>query len=447
MAIVLICIPLFTHVGHADETNDGEHLSVDVPIVEVPWVKTNGIDPLSMRQSLGVTAALYDTMHWAIALLFRADERRTWSRILERSTILAADYLTFWFPGSFGWMHEEWHRAVMSRRGVAGHNTYYDYNLFASTILINNVDDAHMERLKRDHPADMVRLSSAGAEAQYELVTALEINEFFHGRGGWNSGVIFLAYFFNSDYMYSSTRSYSDDFLEAANADENEVHTRDVLGMDFTAWTYDLFRPNDPYSARGPHPSGNGIDRYVKFADLGDEEQKFLFLQTYLSLLNFLDPMLWGYSRFTMQRLVGGRSVDWMITPRHELTPFGYTLALQSFVSIGDVNVFGRFDLYINQERLWPGIDLTLIRYPLGNLFDTRATVDVRLAGWLQPEDQMFRARRPAPGGLVGVRLSHPIAAAVGAYIEVEAKSDGWVPGNVYLDKNVSFLAGITIDR
>lgn len=61
---------------------------------------------------------------------------------------------------------------------------------------------------------------------------------------------------------------------EANLADGDGVSVRDFTGHDFVAWVYDLHRPDEPYGARGIHPSGVGIDRYRKSAQLTPDERE-----------------------------------------------------------------------------------------------------------------------------------------------------------------------------
>ena len=79
------------------------------------------------------------------------------------------------------------------------------------------------------------------------------------------------------------------------NADERTVKVRDFVGHDFTSWVYDLHRPDEPYAARGAHPSGVGYDRYRGPDDLTAGEKRYLDHMGRLQLLNFLDPNLVGW--------------------------------------------------------------------------------------------------------------------------------------------------------
>jgi hypothetical protein len=62
---------------------------------------------------------------------------------------------------------------------------------------------------------------------------------------------------------------------------------------------------------------------------------------------------------------------------------------------------------------------------------------------WLQPEDQRFYAKRAALGGQAGFRLNAPVASPIEWYVEVSAKTAGWVEGNVFLDASMDALIGL----
>ena len=82
---------------------------------------------------------------------------------------------------------------------------------------------------------------------------------------------------------------------------------------------------------------------------------------------------------------------------------------------------------YRNHQRNFPGIDATLRdRY--------------RIALWQQPSHQLFRDRGGRLGGLASVRIHRR-----SMFAEVEAKTAGWVEGNVHLDRSVTLRIGRAI--
>jgi hypothetical protein len=79
-------------------------------------------------------------------------------------------------PGGWVWLHEEYHRAAVGRRGINSFNDVYKLQMF-SNIAVSHVVDEDLVRLKREHPAELVRASAAGIEGQAQLVQALERNQ------------------------------------------------------------------------------------------------------------------------------------------------------------------------------------------------------------------------------------------------------------------------------
>jgi hypothetical protein len=71
--------------------------------------------------------------------------------------------LAFYVPPGEAWLHEEWHRAVLSHCGIASYNDTYKFRLFGGVVNVSHVRDEDLERLKREHPAEFVRLAAAGS--------------------------------------------------------------------------------------------------------------------------------------------------------------------------------------------------------------------------------------------------------------------------------------------
>ena len=92
-----------------------------------------------------------------------------------------------------------------------------------------------------------------------------------------------------------------------------------------------------------------------------------------------------------------------------------------------------------NGERNFAGVDAELIDEPL-TVRGRRLTVTPRVALWMQPEGQRFRDGDAKPGGLAGVRVRYRRA-----FVDLEAKSAGWVAGNVHLDGNVGIRFGVVV--
>lgn len=402
----------------------------DVPALDYPFNLPDGSFP-SMRQSLMFSKDAFHLMH---AFDRRISESGEWAGLF----VVGIDILYVYLPLGEAWLHEEYHRAVLSQRGIGSFNDVYKMRLFADTIAVSHVRDEDLVRLKRDHPAEQVRLSAAGAEGEHDLILELEKDSFFLEAPTEIVFVAWLSKLTSSYYVYQCGTPDGDELTDELNLEDGaDVERRDFTGLDFTAWVYDLHRPQEPYAARGVHPSGVGLDRYRKLTHLTPAEQSYLKHQGRLTWLNFVDPHLIGIRSFG--RPEGTR---WMASLRHELTSFGYAIDANVFLRRGGLKLAATTHAYFSQEHVLPGLEVQLLGLPV-RVAGRVLTLTPRLAGWLQPKDQLYRSRETKAGGLLALRAGLG-SRRVRPYLEVEAKTEGWVAGNVYLGSNVTVRAGFT---
>lgn len=414
-------------------------LLLDFPVIDAPYNWSDGYTAPSMQQSLHVTKNFYQYAHARIAE--EADPRK------YKFYIAAFDVLSFWAPFGNAWLHEEWHRAVMGHYGIDSYNEIYDFPLFEETIAVSHVDDVDLIRLKADHPADQVRLSSAGLEAQYELNQVIEKDRFYNQIKTWDDIVLWLNTLNSIAYMHTCATPESVDITAALLQQEGtDINERDFTGLDCNAWVYDLFRPDEPYEDRGTHPSGVGVDRYITYDDLTEDEKDFLKYNYYLSYLNLIDPFLLQKNAFRGTNPIDDSPLWWNFTARHHLTSFGFSIDGNLYLKQDEVNVLFILHSYTNYSRHYLGLEAELMRYPV-DWFDKSRFVTTRAMLWQQPAEQTFMTTEADTGGLVSFRLDTPYSRTLRPYIELEAKSEGWVAGNVYLQDNISLRIGLTVHR
>jgi hypothetical protein len=408
---------------------------IDLPLLDLPYSVRFGARAPSMQQSLGVTAGVYDVGHRAI--------ERAWGThtLLAKTTITSVDLFGIAIPGADAWLHEEWHRAVLGNRGVNSQNDVYLLNLDASTISVSHVTDEDLAAMKREHPAEFVRLKAAGIEGEYSLVTRMEREHFYNGATAWNTGLYWLTTI--GAVAYVSDTTGQDASTDEMNAKEPTVKVRDISGMDFTAWVRDLFRPNEAWEARGVHPSGVGVNRYMKTTDLTLDERAYLHGEGRLAFLNFVDPNLLGIDGFTVWAPDGGEPLRMNLALRHFLTSFGHTIDANVFLKRGTTNGFVVLHAYDNDARTLAGLDAELIDQPY-TVANRRVELSPRLAVWMQPARQAFRTRDASAGGLAALRIRGTISQGLGALVEVEAKTPGWVAGVAQLDRAVNVRIGVS---
>jgi hypothetical protein len=385
----------------------------------------------SMQQSLWLTTDLYALAHYGLGLVVDPYSDVWWKRFLSVTAIGAFDALTIELPGLAAWQHEEWHRAVMAYRHIDSYDDIYDFRIFSSLVNVSHVSDADLVRLKAEHPADHVRLSAAGIEGNYELARNIEKARFF-GRTNTYDGVL-VTILHAENFFYWNTCATSGDQYRAQEAD---VSKRDFTGLDCTAWTYDLFRPDEAFAARGLDPSGVGIQRYRGRSDLTDAEQSYLSTQRWLSLLNFLDPNVVGINAFE------SGETRWNAAARHVPTSFGSDSGVDVFFQRRPIEAFARLHLYANRTHVFPGAEAELWR--VRAVPSLPIDLSFTAAAWLQPAEQRFETSHPAPGGLLRARIRFPFDERLAPYSEIEVKTAGWVAGNVALGPSGAIRMGVT---
>lgn len=411
----------------------------DIPFLDAPYNLTNGGRAPSMAQSLALTEGFYEVAHPAIQRAFKSHT------VLADVALVLFDTFGGMLPAADGWLHEEFHRSVLGSRGVNSFDDIYKLNLAADAVSVSHVSDADLVRMKAEHPADYVRAAAAGIEGENQLIEQLEKNRFYGDSRANNVPLYWLTKLNSTFYVWSGVSSETDSLTDQMNlSDGANVAKRDWVGHDFTGWVHDLFRPTEAYQARGVHPSGVGINRYIRAKDLTREEHDFLAREGHLQLLNFLDPNLLGFDGVTLRNPWSGADVRVNASAGHYLTSFGHTIDANIFLNEGATNLFVVLHRYTNGARSLPGMEVQLIETPV-SVGGRELDVSPRVALWLQPRDQAFRTTSAQPGGLLAIRVRQASAARVGAFVELEGKTQGWVAGNVHLDRNVSVRIGASV--
>jgi hypothetical protein len=410
---------------------------LDVPLTDLPYNVTNDGRFPSMYQSLEITKDVTGLSHRLFSLGY--GQYPFTSLLLSGLNDL---FFLSLLPGGDAWVHEEGHRAVMGQYGISSYNDVYKMDLMSDMISVSHVKDADLAWLKANHPADMVRLHSAGIEMEYEWIDSSREDFFFSGqstrfeRAGW----IFSE--LNSLlYIQVCTTSEADTETDTMNLKENKVSQRDFTGMDFTAWVYDLHRPKEPYAARGTHPLGNGYDRYIKYSDLTSKEKRYLTQQYYMSYLNFISPQFIGFDSFLID-LPGGKALLWNFATMHYLTSFGSSSELHLYMQYGEYNISTALRVYRNESLTLPGAEVSLHRFRFNRM---PVLITSKISLWLQPHDQMFYTRKVMPGAGAEVCVLYPVIESFEIYSSLHFKNAGWQAGEVSLDPSADLRAGVRL--
>ena len=456
LLIAMIMLPFYLYSQPDTET---VKLKLDFPLFDLPYQMDaksavgrgffgSYANP-SMSQSLAVSTNVYSAFHFGMKHFYdNSNLREPLKRFIYFYGSALGNVLFFWMPGGEGWLHEEYHRAVMSRFGA---NSFNEMNLFpigAEVIAVSRVKDEDLVRIKEKSPADMVRLHASGIEGQYLLINNLQRNNFFYvclAQYKYDKNLLNLTMYWMSiinSHAYiilSASPNFADKTIASMNEKETTIASRDFTGMDFTAWAYDLFRPDEPYQARGVHPSGTGINRYRSTTDLTPDELKYLKRQGWWHVVNYMSPMLFGIDHIAL----GNSGLTGNFAMRHLLTSFGTAVSAHVFLKNEHYKMAFAYHNNLNYRHYFPAIEAELVDYPfqLGKL---GMSISPRTLIGLQPKGQQFMTRKAEFLGLLGLRVDFAASQRFFPYIDLTAKTNGWVAGNEYLNSNASVRMGIS---
>lgn len=453
LATALPCVLLLLALGwprSGRAAGDGSERETPIPltVVDLPFA-AHGWP--SMMQSLDLGYAAMRLPTWGIV--------RGLDRVRNPSLRIGLRTMTVYAASAplmlvAGWTHEEWHRAVMTHRGVDSRNGIYHPSAWSSGLIsVDRVTDEDLARQKAEHPADTVRLMMAGLEAQDALARRIGDHAFLYGdRGVWR-GPLYLGNtmmlaalqlnFLNALVYYGRcTGPGSDRVTDAENRRTLTTPSRDFTGLDCDAFAYDLHRPDEPYEGRGPHPYGEGVDRYRSWADLDGRERGFLRRQLGLHFLDLLDPHMYAIDGFRGAGRRGAYGDRWVARAGHSLTPFGYSVDVEAGLRRRRLTSFFGLRSGINARSWFPTatarvLDMGLRRAPLA--------FDLELDAWLQPERLRYDERRARPGGRLAATVHWRALPGASLDLALDGKTAGYVPGNVFLERNVSVRLGATL--
>lgn len=457
--LTALALSLWVFISAFAQTNDSilhPSLKLDLVLFDLPYqfdaAKTvndgtlnfgsfmNGYANPSMAQSLSLTSSMYGGAHYGIDKLFHVSDRysETKSKFWHLSALFLSDYILTYAPGGEGWLHEEFHRAVMTRHHVNSFDEMNTFPIGAESVSVSHITDEDLVRFKNENPYDFIRMHVAGIEGEYLLIDELQRNNFFYNQHLTHEILYWLITLNSISYVsVCSDPDYVDEETDIMNNKEENIADRDFTGFDFSAWAYDLFNPDEPYEQRGTHPSGTGIDRYIKTSDLSDEALSYLEKQGKLQWLNILSPMLYFQKSINFDN-----TYYFNFAVRNILTSFGNDISLNVFLKNDSKNFIFSYHHASNYERFFPAIDVELFEYPVEWKKQT-FLVSPRIISGFQPKGQEFFTSQSEFLGFAGCRVDW-IPNKVHPWFEVTAKTNGWIAGNEFLESNVNLKFGLS---
>jgi hypothetical protein len=439
------------------EQKDKSVLKIDMPFFDLPYQvdiidSVDGYFPqsygsLSMAQSLALTTDMYFAMHYGLKKMYdHLDFKPFWNKAIYYGTT-AAGILAFAYilPYGYPWMKNEYIRTIPSRYGILTQN-----NTWSGFC---GITDSQLSYLKENAPYDFIRMNAAGHEA-YILFSDTLIRNFFYYNPNdlswitalvatWIDMGVNSSPFIQYDIQNTTGTTLIDleYYIEKRYKNDKAQETRALACFDMLNWGYELFHPDEPYAARGLHPSGDGsVARYITFEQFSDDEMKYLVKHSYLSLLNYVSPLLFGFRTIPL----GNSGLEGNFALHHYLTSFGTDITASVFLKKKPFNMAFTYHSYQNYNNYFPAIEAELVDFPL-TIGKLEMFLSPRLLIGMQPKDQVFKTDSPEFLGLFGLRADFKVNKNILPYFDFTVKTKGWVAGNEYLDTNVNVKLGVSL--
>jgi hypothetical protein len=391
----------------------------------------------SMGQALSYSLDFYELSYWGIDELGNKLFNDPYGDKFSNNTFKYIIGLAFAKYGSelpvpLGvWAHEEYHRAVLGVSDISSENGNWLFTRWDGTVF--GVSDEDLTAMKANDLNSLLYAYTSGIQYEVDLNRKITISDFFTRRTHYKNALLLYNAWYVYDYFNFSASEKSDSVKVIA--PENESRNpleRDFAGADLTAWVYDMFNPELPFTSRDAFPGGEGVNRRVGFSDLSDEARDYLEKQRNLSLLNFVNPAIFFINRINL-----GNDFSFNIFTQYAPTHFGNDVALYLPFKYKRNDFLVNFHRYANFDKA--GLGLGLGVYNLNLTPDLQSDVEVNL--WNQPES--FRSSEKVTGGFLNFETRYSFNDKFAAFVAVSGKTKGWIIGEPDLESSYSLQAGI----
>lgn len=426
----------FPYLKDAAKSEAVRRLSRELPFNEKTILKDHGkfYRNLSMEQSAEMATALHGSLYythnviWNNIIPAKNTKNYILNRLVANAAALGTDYLAIKLPYGYAFQHEEFHRSVMASRNIYSFDEIWKFGK-GLDIAVTSVKDEDLIYLKKNFPADQVRLSAAGVEGEYFFMQKMRAEIFFNKNAYPFLGLSVLGTFHAINYVKLPFAARFNDITDSIlSYDKENILVRDFTGYDFSAWVYDLFTPDEPYEARGEWPGGVGIKRPVKETDLTEEMKSFLKQTGNMQYINLISPFMVGINRMQLQP-----GVFFNFALRSVPASFGYYAGGDFFLDIHSHEFMISLGINKSNSMSLPSIDLRYNNFIKKE--DSKFNSSLQFGAWLQPKDQMFFAKKPALGISMGFQPEYEVNMKFNLTANFSFKTKGWVFGNPYLDQ------------
>jgi hypothetical protein len=321
--------------------------------------------------------------------------------------------------------HEEGHRAVLTTEGIS--SVSHPVLFTERAGYVDGVTDAALQDLRDTKFPTFVRLHTAGFESDYMMATHEETLLSLDQERYPNVAVDYLLRKFNLVFYFTEGifRRNSD------GAEEVDELERDIVGNDLYGVIRHLYRPAMAYH------------RYARFEDLTPEEHRYLERVQWRTWLNVANLNVIGVRNWAVSRNLRANA-----GLGHCMGPFGDFIDEKVWLSYGRrLNLSLYVREFENRDHWFVGAGAGISDYAL----TPRLSVSAALHYWDQPADLGFNTATGKSGGAVDISGSYrlgrgrPSLKAVAVEAGMVAKTAGFLPEEMALDRHVGFRVGLRV--
>jgi len=398
----------------------------------------------SMMQSVELSSGLYDLSFWGIDAAGDAIIKNRNNSFAGKIANTGLKYLLGFGFSYYGselpiplgvFTHEEFHRSVLGVNDISAKNGNWFINRWDGTVY--GLSDEVLSELKINGINDLLYSYVSGVQSESFLTRVNVIQDFYHPRTFYKNPLYLYNAYYVHDYFKFSASPLSDSvkIIAPRHEDVNPFY-RDFAGADLTAWIYDMFSPETPYTDRDLFPDGEGVNRRIGFSDLPSEGQDYLLKQKKLSLLNYVNPAI-----FLINRIKVSPDFEFIAFLQYNPVHFGNDIALYFPYKLKSINQLIVIHRYSNRDKKFPGLQYGI--YNVAPFLNKKLELGGTLSLWSQPENQGFFDQSGELGGALEMMSDYHIGKNLLVNITAGYKTGGWEIGNPYIDPKAKFRVGI----
>ncbi len=441
--IILLLLPFLWNLVKAQESGQYK-LRLSFSLIDYPQnLGTHHLYP-SMIQSTELSNDMYDVSFWGIDALGKVifkNKKNTKGGQIARESF---DYLTGFAFSYFGselpiplgvYNHEQYHCSVLAANGYSSLNGNWIFNRWDGTVY--GLTDSEMTKFKSENLGGLLYSYVSGVQSENYATQSNVIQDFYHQRTFYKNPFYLYNALYVWNYFNFSTSAQSDSAkVIAPEHEDSNPYFRDYAGADLTAWVYDMFSPDQAYTARDPFPDGEGVNRRIGFSDLTPEGQDYLLKQKKLSLLNFVNPAI-----FLVNRINISADFSFLLFMQYSPTHFGNDIAVFVPFKTRSLNQLFAFHTYSNYQNSFFGIQYGLV--DVKPFHNQKIAMGVSVNLWNQPENQSFYDTSGKFGGSFELQANYELGKGFSGNLSTGYKSAGWAIGNPYLESKGNFRLGV----